>query len=315
MTFNIITNIVKGLGLQRDAELLKTLLESAGHIVELTGINLAAPWLIDNIHPDTFHDVNIFIEVICQPIPPARENWFIPNSEWYLPEYDSGLNRMDRVLCKTKDGLNIWSSRVGAKVSYIGFEATDFFRPEIAKEKKFFHLLGNSTSKNTAAILDAWRDHRIQYPLFVVGHGLETQHLRRVTPNVTYCDRVSDEVLAGVFNACQFHIMPSQYEGYGQALHEGIGCGAVILTTDAAPMNEATGIDRRFLILVIRTERWRLAKRNFVGGAGIADAVHRAAAMTPAQIAECGRLAREGFLQDREFFRKTFLELVDRRVR
>lgn len=307
MTFNIITNISNGLGLQRDAELLKALLESAGHTADLTGIVKPRPWEIDPLVSPRSHDVNIFLEVICSPIPPANENWFIPNSEWYEPPYEAGLCHIDRVLCKTKDCLTIWRKKVGNKAEYVGFESRDFFRPEVIRERKFLHLLGNSTSKNTEAVLGAWP---LPYPLIVVSHGKETAHFRRSIPNVTYLDRVSDESLSKILNGCQFHIMPSQYEGYGQVLHEGISCGAVVITTDAAPMNEPLGIDRSLLIPVARTEPWRLAYRNFVSSEGVTAAVHNAARMTLEQLAEQRRFAREGFLKDRENFRKAFLGLV-----
>lgn len=302
MTFNIITNIGNGLGLQRDAELLKHLIELAGHGVTLTDWQSRGGY--------KHHDVNIFIEIIREDhISHARENWFIPNSEWFQPEAERALPRIDRVLCKTQDCLNIWSRKVGGRASYLGFEASDFFKPEVVRQKKFLHIAGNSVSKNTAAVMDAWRRYNIPYPLVTIAYRSAVEGLCRNIPNVTHYGRIPQEQLLTLLNECQFHIMPSEYEGYGHALHEGMGCGAIVITTDAPPMNEFF-CDKNLLVPVVRKEPWRQAYRNVVTAEGVLAAVNYAASLTTEQMDQYKQKTRDSFLQERKSFRETLVELV-----
>ena len=46
------------------------------------------------------------------------------------------------------------------------------------------------------------------------------------------------EDLLILMNACQYHLCPSEYEGFGHYINEARSTGALIISTDAAPMNE-----------------------------------------------------------------------------
>jgi len=100
------------------------------------------------------------------------------------------------------------------------------------------------------------------------------------------------------------------YEGYGHSLHESIGCGAVIITTDAPPMNEFIGIDKNLLVPVLRRDPCRLGHLNWVSPDSVAVAVQRALEMTDDQIKAASQAARDGFVQDRDFFRSEFANIV-----
>ncbi|EQD67759.1 glycosyltransferase, partial [mine drainage metagenome] len=61
---------------------------------------------------------------------------------------------------------------------------------------------------------------------------------RRVAANIEHrIDYLDDAALQRLQNAHWFHLCPSETEGYGHYLVEAMGIGAVVLTTDAAPMN------------------------------------------------------------------------------
>ena len=73
--FNIVTNH-NGVGLQADAEVLGDALKIRGHEV------IASQY---NASPQSFSDVNIFLELVAeQYFPAAKQNWLVPNPEWFF---------------------------------------------------------------------------------------------------------------------------------------------------------------------------------------------------------------------------------------
>jgi glycosyltransferase involved in cell wall biosynthesis len=300
--FTIITNITNGAGLQKDYELLKRMLESYGHEVRGEMFNEPTP---------TFRhaDVNIFLEVVNpKHIPFAKQNWLVPNSEWWFDCWNANLPQFNKVLCKTHDCFQRWSQKVGgAKCTYIGFEANDYYRDDIKKLPTFLHLAGKSETKNTAAVIAAWRNHHLPYPLIVSAFKPEIINLTRGVPNVTQVDRFPDVIQ--VMNECRFHIMPSKNEGFGHALSEAAGCKGVIITTDAAPMN-AKPVDKRLLIPVMRTVPRLMTQFYEVDPAAVAQRVHTAVQLPVGELERIGEDARVKFLSEREAFRAKFAEVV-----
>lgn len=304
-TFNLITSF-NGVGLEKDTGLLKQLLESHGHSVTCTQFNGPS-------HAFKRFDVNIFLEVVNQHwFNWAGQNWLVPNSEWWLPEWNPCLPKIDKVLCKTEDCHRIWAAKVGAeRTVYTGFEANDRFRADVERKPVFLHLAGKSHTKNTAAVLSAWHQFNLPYPLVVVAFHSDLAELCIGVPNVTHFAHLSDEQIAQTLNECRYHIMPSMYEGYGHAIHEALGCKGVLLTTDAPPMNEIAGIDKRLLIPVSYSQpRFSITYLNEVLPEGVRDAVQRAVALSEVEVEQVGEAARTAFLADREFFRAKFAEVV-----
>ena len=306
-SFNVITNITNGAGLQRDYELVRDLLERAGHKVTGTMFNSPNP---------TFrrHDVNIFLEVVTpQWIQWAGENWIVPNTEWWYPVWDPFLPRMNRVLCKTQDCLRHWQKKAGPhRCKFIGWEAKDFFCESISRRRAFLHLACNSENKGTVPIAMAWRYHKLPYPLYITGTKTEVIKACAGIPNVVHMQRAQCDMIIQLMNECAFYLAPTRYEGYGMAIHEAIGCGSVVATTNAPPMNEFNGIARDLLIPVVaKNARLKAgAFFNEVDFNGVAAAVEKAAQLTDAQIADLSAQARAAFLADRAFFREQFKEII-----
>src|SRR5450432_126850 len=306
-TFNLISNITNGAGLQQDAEILRRLLESAGHRVTLT-------MFTRNPTREERHDVNIFMELLAvQWLDSAGENWFMPNSEWYHSIWDRFLPRLDRILCKTQDCYRIWSKKVGAeKCIFTGFESRDSFDPAVKRKPVFLHLAGKSTTKNTEAVAAAWRQFRIPHQLVVTANDPRINPLCQNIPNVKVITRLTESDLIQKLNGCLFHVMPSAYEGWGHVLHEALGCGAIVITSNAPPMCEFPGIARALLVPVANAVPMRAALANLVDPVGVFNSVTQAAALSETEIAELSRCARESFLDARTLFRQTFLDLADR---
>ncbi len=304
-TFNLIT-LFNGAGLGKDAELLKRLLEGLGHTVTCTQFNYP-------IKTDTTFDVNLFLEVMNPDwLRFGTQNWIMPNTEWWYPQWDVLLPRINKVLCKTRDCERIWAAKVGAqRVVYVGFEAYDQFRADVARKPTFLHLAGASEAKNTAVILSAWRRFQLPYPLFVSAEVPGVRQLCQGISVVTFDSRFDDATTLRLQNECRFHIYPSRNEGYGHAIHEALGCGGVVLTTNAPPMNEFVGIDKRMLLPVCGTSP-RLGITTFyeVAPDGLRDVVCRAASLAEGELDQIKETARAAFLSDREFFQTKFAEVV-----
>jgi glycosyltransferase involved in cell wall biosynthesis len=122
-------------------------------------------------------------------------------------------------------------------------------------------------------------------------------------PNVRYeTDYVPDARLRELLNECEVHVIPSQAEGYGHVIGEAMGCGAVVVTTDAPPMNELVRPDRGVLIRVARSEPMRRSMRNYIDVGDLEVKLTQVFAMSPDARAELGRQARAWYeAQDLRF--------------
>jgi hypothetical protein len=305
----VLVSTQNGCGLQTDYELLKELLEAAGKTVHIAFTNSPA---FKNV------DVVIFLEIIdARWFGFSKQLWAMPNSEWWRQEWDQFIPRFTKVLCKTKDCYDLWEKRAQGRCVYLGFESRDFYQPEIPRKREFLHLAGGSINKGSGAVLNAWAQYKIPYPLTVIGSNLgrgSTLH----QPNVTVVSWLAD--IRHQLNAYLFHILPSRYEGWGHVLHEGLGCGSVMLTTDAAPMNEATGLYKPLLVPASAIGHLRvpgipgagqsISNMYDVSTASVHSCVLAAMALTNDQIAIISKEARDGFLKDRESFRLSLSELL-----
>jgi hypothetical protein len=302
--FNIVTNLTNGAGLQRDYLMLRAKLEALGHTVNGTQFNDTYPTYRQ-------HDVNIFLEVVNPAhIPYARKQWLVPNSEWWFPEWDRYVPGAALVLCKTPDAFSIWQQRAGSRAVYTGWESNDFYRPEIARKPMFLHMSRNSENKGTEFIAQAWRTHNLPYPLSIVGRKEEVMRQCAGIANVTLLKELTEDLFIQYMNTATFHVAPTRYEGFGMWIHEAIGCGGVVLTTNAPPMNQFNGVARDLLVPVARTQPRLAARFNFVDPNGLAAAVHKAAALPPERIAEISKAARAAFLADNAFFNDMITSLA-----
>lgn len=258
MLVNLVSNISNGAGLQMDYELLRASLESRGHKVQ------GVPFKQQELAPVA--DLSIFLEVVEEKLM-SKRNWVIPNPEWWFNGWDSLLPRFEFVLAKTQHAKELFEKK-HRNVKLLGWKSRDLFDSSIRREPRFLHVAGKSQTKNTLPIIQAWRG--IRYPLTVVA-----QHYKTPTPNVTYRARVDDSELKQLMNSHQFHIMPSMYEGWGHSLHEALGVGATVLTTDAPPMNDC-GTPKELLIKPCGSIQHHAVQVHMVKPADITNAVIRA---------------------------------------
>jgi hypothetical protein len=319
MKINLCTYMNWEFGLGWDYTLLKNLLESWGHEVRGVDIGLHSNESIRGVVEPS--DVNIFLEILPDHvINGAKHNWLIPNQEWFHLHWTERTQKhITKVLCKTQEAMRVFTPMVGAeRCVRIGFESQDLYDPAIPRKRKFLHVAGGSSSKNTVAVTyafakfydDRW-DPDCRQELVLVSRNTNDNNFIRDHKNCKYIEKAGAQELKILMNECIFHIMPSGAEGWGHVIHEGLGCGAVMLTTDFPPMNEYQGCPKQLLVKTPESKPMCAGRIAWVGALQVKEAVDRAARLKPDEIAQIQKEAREAFLLQREQFRQNFKELVD----
>lgn len=298
-----------GVGLSRDLRLLAQGLAETGWASEQVGFGTggrsglageAALWARRLVHGRV--DTQIFIErVYHRCLPLARRNLLLPNPEWLLDKWRPLLPRFERVLCKTRHAQEIFEAQ-GCRTAYVGFTSDDRLDTGVPRAPEFFHLAGASSAKGTEVLLAAWRKHP-EWPRLTVVQG--PRHARpgaaaaNVDHRVGYLD---DAGLRALQNRCLFHVCPSEAEGFGHYLVEAMSVGAVVLATDAAPMNEHVAPDRGVLIASSPGRPKGLVLRQRIEVEAVEEAVERALSLDAATITAMGATARAHYLDARLAF-------------
>lgn len=225
MKVNIYTSL-NGVGLEKDGILLRNIMAAEGHEVFILD------W--QKHQRGKRADVQLHIEIPrydC--IQLSNHNIFVPNPEWFYPNWTEGLVRFKEIWCKTQNCFNIFR-KLHSNCIQTGFVSQDFYLPEVKKEKKILHVAGSSRTKGTLEIIEAYRrDKNLPKCLFVGKNTWDTNGC-----NIEQLGRVSEGDLKRIMNESLIHLCPSYYEGWGHYLHEAASTAAVIITTDAPPMSE-----------------------------------------------------------------------------
>lgn len=298
-----------GAGLSRDLRLIGDVLRH-GHEVATVGLgnsrlrNRLAQWrlcLATRLAGPV--DAQLSVERIYEPVlATARSNLLMPNPEWFRPSWTALLPRFDRVLCKSRHAVEIFQ-RLGCATTYTGFTSADRLDRAVPRERAFFHLAGRSSAKGTQVVLEAWRRHP-EWPRLTVVQCARKARLRVSAANVDHrVGHLDDDELRRLQNAHRFHLCPSEAEGYGHYIAEAMSVEAVVITTDAAPMNELVGPECGLLLPCRPGERLGLDVRHHVDVEAVEAAVMQVLAMDEAACARLGEAARARFLENDRAFR------------
>lgn len=287
-------------GLKRDAALLASALAAAGVETEVMGIN-GRP-LLDRLHGRQRARRVIHLErVFPQWTSAADVNLLVPNQERFPRRHLGRLRKIDLILAKTHDAVGAFASH-GVPVEYLGFTSQDRFDPEVAKDwNRVLHLAGGSTLKGTEDVLALWQRHP-EWPELVLVQKRQNAPAR-VPANVRLlAGYAGDEELRLLQNACGIHLCPSRSEGWGHNIVEGMSCGALVIATDAPPMNEHVRAEYGILVAATHDKPRHMGMSHFVDMSALEAAIQAALDMPASRKAEMGRLARSRFLEiEREF--------------
>ncbi len=307
-----------GVGLSRDMALMAEALQGgdagvervgfghdrAGNALRQAGLALQRYWRGQA-------DVQVFSErVYPRCLPLARRNVLVPNPEWFLPKWLPLLPAFDEVLCKTRHAERLFRE-LGCRTRLVGFTSVDRLMPAVPRVPAFFHLAGRSRAKGTQVLLDTWRSHP-EWPRLTVVQHPRTAGERVTAGNIDHrIGYLDDAQLCRLQNAHAFHVCPSEVEGFGHYLMEGMSVGAVVLATHAEPMSELVPPGHGIAIPVYHSRMQGLVPHHHVAPAGIELAVETALALTEGQRLQLGRRARQHFLASREAFRLRFRRALD----
>jgi hypothetical protein len=283
-----------GAGLSRDLEILKRVIANAGFDLSISAIGaggvrrfvrlartrlaLAACAWRNGARRGRF-DVNLMDERLRPEYAPlARRNVLMPHPEWFDPAWTPELHTIDRVFAKTHHAVPIFEA-LGCRTEFVGFTSVDRRSTTVAREPKFFHLGGRSGNKGSQAVLDLWAKHPA-WPRLTLIQRKPLQLPATAPSNVCLVDAYLDDAeLRMLQNRNLFHLCPSETEGFGHHLVEGMSVGAIVLATDAPPMNEMVTPERGFLAAYSRTGTQQLARTYHVDPAALEAGVERMLAL------------------------------------
>jgi glycosyltransferase involved in cell wall biosynthesis len=262
-------------------------------------------------------DLNLFLEsVFPEHLPTARANYLFANQEWFRDSNLPHLPALDLILCKSPSGVE------ALRALPVACRNVDFTSPDKrivgfvrGGPLRCLHLSGQSAVKGTEAVVEAWSRHPEWPELTVVRrarrYGGEEAPPLQPLPNVHYLtDFVSNEQLRELQNACEIHVSPSQAEGYGHVIGEAMSCGAVVVTTDAPPMNELVAPDRGLLVRVARSEPMRRSVKSFVDVADLELKLDHVFGMPGADREKLGQNARAWFEAQHRRFESSMQSLL-----
>ena len=135
---------------------------------------------------------------------------------------------------------------------------------------RIFHVGRKSKEKNLDSLIKALKILGSEYCLIATGKGdrnecvalAEEQGVRK---RCDFVESINNESLARYYSWADCLCVPSRAEGFGIVFIEALACGAVVVTSDIAPMNEYIHhMENGFLV------------KDFENPTAIADAVKKA---------------------------------------
>ncbi len=294
----ILTNS-NGVGLSRDLNIIWHELNQLGHKLEYVNCY--------DLKPVPKVDINIHLELV-KPFffEFAEKNYLIPNPEWYV--YDLALiPKFDLILCKTREAERIFKP-FNPNTIFIGFTSIDRLIPNSDKDMKSpIHLAGRSIHKSTKLVGETWAKHPEWPSLLLIEHGKNFQIPN--VPNIRLVNSyLNENVLIAIQNKHGLHICPSETEGWGHYIMEAMSCEAVVVTTDAPPMNEFI-LDKRCLVAYDRSEPYRLATNYYPDPKSLVKVIDSLLALPEAELREIGKKNRIKFLENDRIFKENIAEV------
>ena len=247
----------------------------------------------------------------------AARNWMLPNQESIGAQTRELLKRTDWVLCKTHLAIEAFKD-VGTRCAYTGFTSLDAFDASVPRTKSFLHVGSvDNLQKGTRDLSATWARHPEWPPLHLVhsSRGSGPRVELATAPNIIHYRRwIPDLELRRLQNECLFHLCPSEAEGWGHTIAEGMACAAVVLTTDAAPMNELVAPDRGILIPYTRMTSVDMGTRYRPDVTALERSIEQMLTMKDAEAERMGQCARDWFLENDTAFRRRFRAFLDERL-
>jgi glycosyltransferase involved in cell wall biosynthesis len=295
-------------GLLTDARVISAALAPAGFEPRLQraryrNLDLRVPGLLRRLRREPIAAANIHFERIWPGwLGLAEKNLFLPNQEWCGPAEVALFGRLDAVLCKTRYAEDIFHRR-GLRAEYIGFNSDDRYDAGVRKDySQFIHVAGRSDQKGTDTVVRVWQAHP-EWPTLRIVSSRPNLAQKCRAGNIRVIGReISAADLHDLQNRCGVHLCPSEAEGFGHYICEAMGCGAIVITTDAPPMNELVTRERGLLAAYARSAPQALGVNYYVDPAALEAAVAQVLRMGDSRREELSRAARAWYLANKRDF-------------
>lgn len=299
-TINIIT-LKNGKGLEKDFNILDRELTKIGYKVNYVN-------MFEN-QPPPFADINLFLETGNEYFFPfALKNYLIPNPEWYAcsPQVTA---KFDLILCKTRESERIFS-QMNPNTKFISFTcdpSVNFISSTMTKNYKLsLHFSGSSYQKGTASVESVWL-RNLNFP---------TLYLLKFSPsrlasghNIMQINGyIPPFILMILQNTCGIHICPSETEGFGHILLESMSTEAVVVTTDAPPMNEYI-TDKRCLVSYDGKGSQCLSTTYYADPLSLEKKMLDLFNMPEEELMKIGKQNRKFYLENDAFFKRQLAEI------
>ena len=299
-----------GVGLDSDTLLITEALKEASHHVTFSHcrtLNIFNKWFKKRHQ----YDVNLFLErVFPLWFSSGRKNILIPNQERFPARHINRLKRIDSVFCKSQHAYEIFSP-LAKSSELISFTSKDILKDEIKTDySQFFHLAGSSTLKGTETILKLWQAHP-EWPNLTI-----LQHKHNAPANVPrnvnlITDHLIQDDLVKLANQKGIHLCTSRSEGWGHYIVEAMSARALVITTDAPPMNELISNERGITIPYSKNEPRHLGINYYIDEQRLENEIQNVISMTNEEKAAIGINARQWYKQNDAEFRKRIINAID----
>lgn len=290
-----------GLGLAKDARVLQAALLDSNYKVELQAFvqtDIASDSYVKNLIIRFLFKFNViyFWRKLLSALLPKPSTIFlhlenihykklyinaihilIPNQEWFRVSGISLLPHIHQVWCKTHLACSIFTE-LGVLTRYIGFslgQEEPLYIQSTSAKPEFFSRIGRSAYRGAEKLVSIWSQHP-EWPSL----NLVIDASRRMFPspdNVIYVDEFpSVDDYHAYANSFRFHLYATETEGFGHSIYESMRAGAIVLLTDAPPMNEIVTDEGAVLIPAIYSGNKGLSPRFSVTRRGLEYSVFRA---------------------------------------
>lgn len=305
-----------GVGNSRDLALITAALEALGCEVTVTRIStgerrrrrsvvaralaVARRWA--GVQPADGFDYTVMMEHVWPgQLHRAHCNIVMPNPEWFDRGDRRLLSFVDWAWTKTAHARDVFVG-LGCRTTLTGFDSDDRHDPTVPRETAFLHLAGKSRMKGSGRLVALWARHP-EWPQLSVVHSRKAAFRIVAAPNIDYHPEfLSDTELRRIQNAHAFHVCLSETEGWGHYIPEALSVGAVVIATNAAPMNELVTTERGLPVRAAAIGRQHLATTYGFDEADFEHQVGVALGLSLAERIALGASARTWFLANKADF-------------
>lgn len=297
----LIVNRSNNYGLAQDYGILAPILKDAG--VNATLAKSHHRRFIDRCLGKREAECLLFLERIYPAWAKASDRrWLVPNQERFPRRHLRFLGKDDVVFAKTRHAAELFR-REGVPTDLIGFTSRDRQRPGVARDwNRFLHVAGANTLKGTETILALWAAHP-EWPQLTLVQSARNAPVKVPSNVLLQSGYLGDEQLADLQNACGVHLCPSRSEGWGHYILEAMSVGALVVTTDAPPMDEHVTRECGILVEYSRAEARHMGTNFFVDPAALERAIMHVLSLKAEDRVSFGQASRARYQEIDSDFR------------